>query len=198
VRSRSPLPATSVAIHFDDFYRDVYRYAYPILKTCGLRGTVFVPTGFVGSDRVFAHDISDSPFRFENGTEEDLREMLADGMEAGAHTVNHLDLGSIPIAEAEQEVAGSVKELTRMTGAPTRMFSYPFGARKHIRTELRDTVRNAGCDCMFSAYGGFVNSRSDLFDIRRLAPSSYYSPLSLALELEGLSLGSLANTTYVE
>jgi peptidoglycan/xylan/chitin deacetylase (PgdA/CDA1 family) len=43
-------------VTFDDGYRDVYRYAYPILKQMGVPAIVYLPTAFVGTDRRFNHD----------------------------------------------------------------------------------------------------------------------------------------------
>ena len=80
--------------------------------------------------------------------------MLAGGMEIGAHTVNHVDLGACPLPEAEREISESVRELERLTGHRVTLFSYPFGRRDNIRGELRKAVEAAGCECMFSAFGG--------------------------------------------
>ena len=43
-------------VTFDDGYRDVYRYAYPLLKRMGVPAIVYLPTGFVGTHRRFNHD----------------------------------------------------------------------------------------------------------------------------------------------
>jgi len=192
LREGSSLPATSVAVHFDDCYRDVYQNACPIMKSCGVTGTAFVSSGFVDTDLVFAHDRQKSPFHFENLTARELTYMLEGGFEIGAHTVNHVDLGSIPIPQAEFEIAESVRALTRITGNPITHFSFPFGREANIREELRGAVRNAGCDCIFSAYGGFVGPATDLYDIPRFGTSSMHSPLALALELEGLTLRAIS------
>jgi peptidoglycan/xylan/chitin deacetylase (PgdA/CDA1 family) len=194
IREHKPLAATSVAIHFDDCYRDVYQNGCRILRACGLSGTAFVSSGFVGTSRVFAHDSQKSPFRFENLTPLDLFHMLADGFEIGAHTVNHVDLGSIPLAQAKSEISESIRALGDLTASPITMFSFPFGREINIRQELGQAVRDAGAECMFSAYGGFVDSKTDLYDIPRFGASSMHTPLALALELEGLmprNLGGL-------
>jgi peptidoglycan/xylan/chitin deacetylase (PgdA/CDA1 family) len=44
------------AITFDDGYRDVYLRAAPILDELGLPAAVFVPSGFVGTERLLTHD----------------------------------------------------------------------------------------------------------------------------------------------
>jgi peptidoglycan/xylan/chitin deacetylase (PgdA/CDA1 family) len=43
-------------VTFDDGYRDVYRYAYPVLKQMGVPAIIYLPTAFIGTDRRFNHD----------------------------------------------------------------------------------------------------------------------------------------------
>jgi peptidoglycan/xylan/chitin deacetylase (PgdA/CDA1 family) len=43
-------------VTFDDGYRDVYRYAYPLLKRMGVPAIVYLPTDFIGTNRRFNHD----------------------------------------------------------------------------------------------------------------------------------------------
>jgi peptidoglycan/xylan/chitin deacetylase (PgdA/CDA1 family) len=43
-------------VTFDDGYRDVYRYAYPLLKRMGVPAIVYLPTAFIGTQRRFNHD----------------------------------------------------------------------------------------------------------------------------------------------
>jgi peptidoglycan/xylan/chitin deacetylase (PgdA/CDA1 family) len=43
-------------VTFDDGYRDVYRYAYPLLKRMGVPAIIYLPTDFIGTKRRFNHD----------------------------------------------------------------------------------------------------------------------------------------------
>ena len=54
-RERS-LPPRSVAITFDDGYRDNFTHAWPILRRFGVPATIFLATGFIGSGSALWHD----------------------------------------------------------------------------------------------------------------------------------------------
>jgi len=43
-------------VTFDDGYRDVYRYAYPVMKRMGVPAITYLPTDFIGTNRRFNHD----------------------------------------------------------------------------------------------------------------------------------------------
>jgi peptidoglycan/xylan/chitin deacetylase (PgdA/CDA1 family) len=187
LRTGESIPGTSVAIHFDDCYRDVFTFGLPVLRELKFPATAFVNSAFVGTQRAFAHDTKKSPFRFENFTLEDLRALPESGFEIGVHTANHVDLGTCPIEEARHEIQECAEELRRMTGREISLFSYPFGKERNIRREVVPIVKEAGCDCMFSAFGGFVGSGTDLFDIPRFGVSGMHHPLYVALEIEGLA-----------
>jgi peptidoglycan/xylan/chitin deacetylase (PgdA/CDA1 family) len=43
-------------VTFDDGYRDVYRYAYPVLKELGVPAITYLPANLIGTDFRFNHD----------------------------------------------------------------------------------------------------------------------------------------------
>jgi len=190
LKLREEIPSHSIVIHFDDCYRDIYSNASQILAQADFPACCFVSTGFIGTDRVFPHDLSICPFRMPNLMPEDFKGLIEKGFEVGSHSVNHVDLGQCSYEEAVTEVSQSKKDLEALLGESVSWFSYPFGEITNIRAEIIDLVREAGYEAMFSAYGGYVTSSSDLFNLHRVGASGQFRPLDLLMQIEGLSLGS--------
>jgi len=194
IAKKRPFPATAVAIHFDDCYRDVYTNGAPILKALKVPATFFVNSGFLDTERVFLHDQNRYAFRFENLSSDDLRNWSAEGFEVGAHTVNHVDLGTCPGDQALVEIVESGRSLAQVVGKPIKMFSFPFGAIDNIRPDTAELVMKSDYDALFSAHGGYVNLSTSLADIPRMGCNGETQPLYLLLEVEGLAPNQLKKT----
>jgi peptidoglycan/xylan/chitin deacetylase (PgdA/CDA1 family) len=182
VRSRREAPPRTVAITFDDCYRDNL-FAARVLAEHGLPAAFFVPTGFVGTQRTFPWDRG-LPV-MPNLTWDDLREMAALGHEIGSHTVNHPNLGTAPHGEARREIFESKTVLECQLGRRVRWFAYPFGGRKNFRPEAAELVEEAGYDGCLSGYGGFVHPGADARILPRDSSPCYQGLLNLELHLRG-------------
>jgi peptidoglycan/xylan/chitin deacetylase (PgdA/CDA1 family) len=125
----APLPPKPVMITFDDGYRDVLRYAAPVLEELGMPATSFVIT-----DRV-----SDGDPSFLTWAE--LRRLEADGVAIGSHTVHHVALTDLSDGSARWELRRSASTLARHLGHPVQWFSYPMGRADGHVAEL---ARRAG------------------------------------------------------
>jgi peptidoglycan/xylan/chitin deacetylase (PgdA/CDA1 family) len=191
VQSGEPFPNDLVVIHFDDCYKDVYTTASHILQEIKFTACVFVASGFVGTQNVFPHDIGRCPFMMENLDLGDLAALVEGGFQVGAHTVNHANLALCDSETLRAEVTQCKHDLEQATGKPIDFFSYPFGRRSDIRPEAAEAVRRAGYKAMFSAYGGCIYGRSDLFDLQRTGVDGEMRALDLIMEIEGLSVGVL-------
>ena len=182
VRSGQPLPPRTVAITFDDCYRDNL-FAARVLAEHRLPACFFLPTGFVGTDRVFDWD-RDLP-RMANLTWDDVREMAAMGFEVGSHTVSHADLGAVSGEQARRELADSRAALEERLGRKVRWFAYPFGGRNNLRPAFVPLIAEAGYDGAFSGFGGFIHPGGDGLVLPREAVPYFPSVLNLEVHLAG-------------
>ncbi len=137
VEGERSLPARSVAITFDDGYRDNYYNAFPILQKYGFGATVFLVTDLIGRTNVWdQRSLGTRPVPLLSGPE--IREMSKHGIEFGSHSRTHPMLTSLSLDEIAAEVAGSKRDLEDILGAEARFFSYPYfaaGEREHSVVE---------------------------------------------------------------
>ncbi|MGH3017731.1 MAG: polysaccharide deacetylase family protein [Gaiellaceae bacterium] len=128
----SPPAGKTVVVTFDDGYRSVVEDAFPILESLGVRGTVFVPTGFVGAE-VAAWSGTDcwlgSAYEHElvPMTWDQLRMLRDAGWEIGSHTATHPHLICIGDEQLGEELVGSRSVIERELGVPCRSLAYPYG-----------------------------------------------------------------------
>ena len=105
-------PGRMVALTLDDGWRDNYTYAWPVLARLGVPATFFVVSGPM--DGVAAE---------RRMTTRMLRELVAAGMEVGAHTRTHPNLAMLPQARLDDEVGGCKADLEDLLGQPVRFLA---------------------------------------------------------------------------
>jgi peptidoglycan/xylan/chitin deacetylase (PgdA/CDA1 family) len=181
-RSGEPIPRRTVAITFDDCYRDNL-FAARVLAEHRLPACFFIPTGFVGTDKVLPWD-ADLPALL-NLSWDEIREMASLGHEIGSHTVTHPNMAEISEEQARQELIESRQTLEWQLGCPVRWFAYPFGGPQHFRADRLPLVVEAGYEGCLSAYGGFVYPGTKSLVLPREAVPYFKSLLHLELYLAG-------------
>lgn len=165
--------AGTLAITFDDGYRDNAHAAAPILRQYQLPACFFIATDFIDTDIIPWWD-REWGIRSEWMSWDDVRRLCADGFEIGAHTRTHVDLGVVQGEAAEEEIAGSVRRLERELGQRIDLFSYPFGRMEQITERNRELVGRLGLRCCPSAYGGTVQRGDSPFRIQRQPISPWH------------------------
>jgi peptidoglycan/xylan/chitin deacetylase (PgdA/CDA1 family) len=102
---------------------------------------------------------------------EQMRDLLAMGMQLGGHTVSHPILTRLSEDEARREIVQGREAIEAATGTRLRLFAYPNGvpdqdyAAVHARL-----VREAGFDAAVSTAWGAARAGSDRFQLPRFTP----------------------------
>lgn len=173
----------TLAITFDDGYRDNFDNAAPVLEELKLPATFFVVTRWMGTDVLPWWD-REQGVRHSWMTWDQVRSLHRRGFDIGAHTQTHADLGQLSGTDAREEIVGSKVELENQLDAPVELFAYPYGGRDNLTEANRAQVRAAGFRCCCSVVGGINAGGTDPFHLRRIPISPWYtSPQQFGLEV---------------
>ena len=161
----TPLPENPVLITIDDGYLDNYLNAYSILRKYGMTAAFFVITGMVGEeDRLTAGNI---------------REMAANGMSIGSHTVSHRPLGDMEVEEAANEMSFSRLYLEGLLQQPVRYIAYPKGSFNESTAHIANEAAYWGG---FSVMTGTCSRETNPYVLRRIPVFSYDGNVGRAME----------------
>jgi peptidoglycan/xylan/chitin deacetylase (PgdA/CDA1 family) len=162
----------TVAITFDDGYRDNHANALPVLADAGVTATFFLTTGLLDGDatararlgRVWGVPGDD----LEAITWTQASELSDAGMHVGAHTRTHPNLASLADDQAREEIVGPKRELEDRLGRPVVAFAYPFGdARFDFTPATVHAVRDAGFDAGGTIQFRGIRPRDDAMTLPR-------------------------------
>lgn len=230
LRTAREVPPT-IAITFDDGYRDLYRYAFPVLRKHGIPAMIYLIGESVESgsapwyDRIFAavqafpspvleislervtqftlashadrieaawrvvcflRTIDDSRRRVwcqnfekrlsvaENELKDrmlnwqQVREMQAQGISFGGHTMTHPVVGRLAKGELEMEILHSKLLLEAGLGARVDHFAFPFGKPSDCSRASEEYLRQSGFLSAATTTEGFNTCQTNVFRLHRL------------------------------
>ena len=169
LRSGGTLADRSVAITFDDGYRNNYEAAYPLLREFGWPFTLFISADLVGSN-------DDLYLNWEQ-----IREMAANGATIANHGITHLYLlarspgedDSAWLQRIEHELVTAEDEIKAETGQSHKLFAYPYGEYDSSIQVLVERLGFVG----LGQHSGPVNASSDFTALPRFPFSGVYAAM---------------------
>jgi len=158
----------AVSITFDDGYADNCAFALPLLIRERIPVTYFVTLENIESRTPFPHDAACGEPLAPN-TIEQLRSLSASGIEIGAHTRTHPDLGVIDDEDILlDEVVTATRELSLIVDQEVRYFAFPYGLPKNLNQRVFEMARAHGIEGVCSAYGGYNFPGDEGFHLQRI------------------------------
>lgn len=151
----------TIALNFDDGFRDVGENALPVLELLGFRATVFVPTGVIDGTAAFPWYSNQPPLL---DWEEIVELDRAGTLRFEAHSVTHPNLLLLSDEGARWEIDHSKHDLEKRLARPVDAFCYPaglFGERE------RRFVAEAGYRLAVSCEPGANVRATDPLALRR-------------------------------
>ncbi|MEM7783718.1 MAG: polysaccharide deacetylase family protein [Planctomycetota bacterium] len=158
----------TLAITFDDGYAENCEFALPLLIERRIPVTYFVTTQHTVYQQPFQHDL-DVGQRLATNTIESLRALDLAGVEIGAHTRTHPDLGAIKCPQKlVDELVHSSNEVSKRIGRKIQHFAFPFGQLSNLNRDAFRILKEAGFKSVCSAYGGWNAIGQESFHLQRL------------------------------
>lgn len=197
IRSQSNDRLT-VSITFDDGYSENTQNAIPELVVRKIPVAYFVTTDYVNSQQQFPHDLEIGCTARPN-TWEELREYVRCGVEVGAHTKSHCDVGSIDSAEKlADELIGGIETIEEKLNIRCRYFAFPYGKAANMSQAAIDILRQQGIQGVCSGYGATNWPGNEGFHIRRFHGDPMLERLKNWLTLDSRHIVDQTQLPFIE
>ncbi|MBI4972832.1 MAG: polysaccharide deacetylase family protein [Candidatus Omnitrophica bacterium] len=153
IKEQKNISPRTIAITFDDGYKDNYTHAFPILKKYNFPATIFIIVNEVA--------------RADRLSWDEIRQMQSSGLISfGSHTLGPEPLTDIKsLEEVKKQIFDSKKILEEKLGTPITMFSYPAG---RFNRQIRQLVIDAGYALAVTTSPGKEYPDNDVFALKRI------------------------------
>jgi len=173
VKGEGCLPERAAHLTFDDGYAS-FAQTWALCRRYDFAATLFPLTGYLGRRNVW-----DSAFpRTRHLDVGALRELVAEGVEVGAHTVPHPFLTRTK--RAREELWASKRTLEDLLGVAVRAFAYPYG---DWSPSLAEMVEEAGFEIAFTLDPLRRWERANRFALPRTAVYGFDNGVTLRAKL---------------
>lgn len=145
-------------VTIDDGFDSVLSVGAPVLAEAGVPSVLFIPPAVLNGASRWLDAMPAEPML----TDDELRTLVASGVEVGGHGWDHSSMVAMTDEELLRNTRETRERLADLTGTAPRAFAYPFGY--YDERALR-AVERAGYSVAFSVYedsGRFAVSRSDV------------------------------------
>jgi peptidoglycan/xylan/chitin deacetylase (PgdA/CDA1 family) len=152
-----PFPEKAVLITFDDGYKTVFDYAFPIMKELGFKGIICIYPQFIGSKKAMSW--------------REMKQLQLHGWSVESHSWTHSNLSKMYAKAPEvemrflhKEIVDSKKKIENKLGTKVKFMVWPYGVYTDRALKL---AKEAGYYGAFTVDGGGNHKNISPFQIKR-------------------------------
>jgi peptidoglycan/xylan/chitin deacetylase (PgdA/CDA1 family) len=102
---------------------------------------------------------------------DEIREMAKNGINFGAHTVNHPILTRVSLEQARKEIVESQRRIEENLGQAANTFAYPNGGPGDFNDNIKSILRQNRFVCAVASFPSrLVTPASDPYELGRISP----------------------------
>lgn len=162
------LPEHAVMITVDDSYLSFYEAGMPVIRKFGVPVSLFVNTDSVGTPGYMSW--------------EQIREVVAQGVEIGNHTASHAYLVEKGTGETDaqwrqrvhDDILTAQQAFKRELGFAPNIFAYPYG---EYSAEIIDVLKDLGFIAAYAQQSGVIHPQHDPFTLPRFPMGGPFATL---------------------
>lgn len=125
---------------------------------------------------------------------DDVREMAANGITFGSHTVHHPTLIGLPLEQARQEIVDSRRRIEEQAGQPCDTFAYPDGREGNVSAAIKAILAESGYVCaVYALPNRLVGPGADPYGLARVSPKWDFTTFRLGVSGLYPDLASVVN-----
>lgn len=127
--THAPFSRPLVSFEFDDGWQSAYKYGLPVMKSFGFTPTMYIITDTAQHNADYGVGTYMTPAQ--------IQDWVAQDGDIGAHTVDHADLTTLTLAQAQAEMVNSNAYLMNgLLGESPALFATPYCASNTMVTNL--------------------------------------------------------------
>jgi peptidoglycan/xylan/chitin deacetylase (PgdA/CDA1 family) len=150
-----------LVLTFDDGCANFSKTVLPILKKFNFPATIYPVAGCLGQIASWPK-VSNPYFNIISALE--LKKLSDQGVNIGAHTMNHVKLSNCNLDVAKEEVEQSKQLLEYIIGKVITSFSYPHG---DYNDNICHLIKTSGFSNAVTCISDFITDDTDVFQLPR-------------------------------
>lgn len=161
LKNKEELKLNYVVLTFDDGCERYYTLIHPILKKYDFPSTIYPVVGFLGEQAGWCSKPNPD---LRILTKHQLLDLSKEGVDIGAHSMNHYKLDLIESDECFYEIEQSKNYLEKLLNIKIKSFSYPHG---RYNESILNIVKQVGFENGVTCINDFAENANSLYELPR-------------------------------